>query len=183
MNRNEAAQALLGAMRKEISNIHTASPGVILEYDGHTATVQPSLMFNVPDGRSLPMPAIVGVPVVFPSGSGGDASVTFPVRTGDGCLIVFAEGAIDEWLKGGESGDPRRHDMSDAIAIPGLFNFSLPAVNEHPNDVCLKNHSTMLRIEAGGAIHIDGSDLIVDGISFKQHVHPESIGTQTGPPK
>lgn len=184
MNRNQQAQTLIEMTRKEIANIHTASPGVILSYDGHLASVKPLNKFKVPDGRTIDMPVIVGVPVIFPSGSGGNASVTFPIAVGDGCLLVFAENAIDDWLKGGESEDYRKHDLTDAIAIPGLYNFSMPAIIEHPNDVCLKNGSTLLWVEPSGSVHIDGADLVVDGISFKNHVHGgvESGGSNTGSP-
>lgn len=173
MNRNEQAQILIEMTRKEIANIHTAAPGEILSYDlgSGLASVKPKLKFKVPDGRALDMPVIVGVPVQFPSGAGGDASVTHPVKQGDSCLLIFAEAALDDWLKGGESADLRKYDLTDAIAIPGLFNFGLPAVNAHPSDVCLKNGSTLLRIEPGGNVHLEGGDLIVGGISFKNHVH------------
>ncbi len=179
MNRNEQAQTLIEMARKEIASVHTAAPGKVLTYDPATglASVQPSLKFKVPDGRVLDMPVIVGVPVQFPSGAGGDASVTHPIMKGDGCLLVFAEGSLDDWIKGGETEDPRKHDLTDAIAIPGLFNFGIPAIVEHPNDVCLKNGSTLLRVEPSGNVHVEGADLIVGGISFKNHVHG---GVQSG---
>jgi len=186
MNRNEQAQTLIEMTRKEIANVHTASPGTILSYDSGTglASVQPSLKFKVPDGRVLDMPVIVGVPVQFPSGNGGSASMTHPVAKGDSCLLVFAEGALDDWLNGGESEDLRKYDLTDAIAIPGVYNFGIPAIVEYPNDVCLKNGSTMLRIEPSGSVYVDGADLVVDGISFKSHVHSgvESGGSNTGTP-
>lgn len=185
MNRNQQAQTLIEMTRKEIANIHTAAPGTILSYDPGSglATIKPLLKFKVPDGRVLDMPVIVGVPVVFPSGSGGNASVTFPLKSGDGCLLIFAEGSLDDWLKGGESEDLRKHDLTDAIAIPGLYNFGVSAIQAHPNDTCLKNGATVLRVEAGGNVHIEGADLIVGGISFLQHIHPESIGSVTGAPQ
>lgn len=186
MNRNEQAQVLIDMTKKEIANIHTAAPGTILSYDSGSglARVQSSLKFKVPDGRTLDMPVIVGVPVIFPSGYGGNASVSFPVKAGDGCLLIFAERSIDEWLKGGESGDLRKYDLTDAIAIPGLFNFGIPSVQAHPNDVCMKNGSTILWIEPGGNVHIEGADLIVGGISFKNHVHGgvQSGGSNTAKP-
>lgn len=186
MNRNQQAQTLIEMTRKEIANIHTAAPGTILTYNPGSglASVQPLLKFKVPDGRLLDMPVIVGVPVIFPSGSAGNASVTFPIKSGDGCLLIFAESSIDDWLKGGESEDLRKHDLTDAIAIPGLYNFGLPAIVEYPNDVCLKNGSTLLRVEPSGNVNIEGADLIVGGISFKNHVHGgvESGGSNTAKP-
>lgn len=39
-----------------------------------------------------------------------------------------------------------------------------------------------INITAAGNINVNG-DVIADGISLKNHIHPESIGTQTGPPQ
>ena len=67
---------------------------------------------------------IYNVPVLFPRSR--KAAVTFPLEKGDTVLLVFAERSLDEWIeKGGNKvspEDPRRHDMSDAIAIPGCFH-------------------------------------------------------------
>ena len=43
--------------------------------------------------------------------------MTFPLQGGDGCLLVFAEGQLDDFLSGGDSSNGRRHDINDAICI------------------------------------------------------------------
>ena len=55
--------------------------------------------------------------------------LTFPVKPGDECLLVFNERCIDGWWQSGGSSEPldyRQHDLSDAVAIMGIS--SLPQV-------------------------------------------------------
>ena len=49
-------------------------------------------------------------------------TLTFPVKEGDECLLIFADRCIDFWWQSGgvqETVDPRQHDLSDAFAIVG----------------------------------------------------------------
>ena len=72
---------------------------------------------------------VTGVPVVFPMGAFG--GVTFPVQVGDTVLLVCSSSSLDAWLAGNggevDPQDDRRHDLSDAIAIPGLRATPLPS--------------------------------------------------------
>ncbi|EEO7834860.1 translation initiation factor IF-2 [Salmonella enterica] len=65
-------------------------------------------------------PLLVDVPVVFPRGGG--CTLTFPVKVGDECLVIFADRCIDFWWQNGgvqEPVDDRVHDLSDAVCIVG----------------------------------------------------------------
>ena len=47
--------------------------------------------------------------------------MTFPIKTGDECLVVFACRAIDVWWQSGGVQPPaetRMHDLSDGFVIP-----------------------------------------------------------------
>jgi hypothetical protein len=62
----------------------------------------------------------VDVPVIFPRGGG--CTLTFPVKAGDECLLIFADRCIDFWWQNGGVQKPvdlRMHDLSDAFAIVG----------------------------------------------------------------
>lgn len=177
---NEFINAMKGLVKSGISNIHTAMPGTVLAYSGGVATVQPSLPMKVPDGRNVAMPPIVGVPVVMPTCAGGSVGVSLPIKAGDGVLLIFSERSIDDWVKGGENDDQRRHDLTDAIAIPGCYAGGVPA--NASGELMLFSGGTSMTI-APGKITVIGGDLVVDGTSFKQHIHSESIGTVTGPPQ
>ena len=107
-----------------IADVHTAIPGTIVSFDTGSckASVLPKGKFKTPDGRLFDYPTINDVPVVFPSGAGQKVGIAYPVKKGDGCLLIMAEQALDEWLYGGESQTDLKHDLTNSIAIPGLFN-------------------------------------------------------------
>lgn len=65
------------------------------------------------------------VPVVIMGG--GTSYISFPIQKGDNCLLLFNDFELDGWWVSGEalpSDFPRRHDLSDAIAIVGLNNLT-----------------------------------------------------------
>lgn len=107
-------------------SLRVAMPGIIQSFDPDavTCTVLPAIYGQRlrDDGTlvSEELPIIPDVPVVFPRGGG--CTLTFPVKTGDECLLVFSDRCIDFWWQSGgvqEPVDPRQHDLSDAFAIVG----------------------------------------------------------------
>lgn len=90
----EFVQSVKDTARKAVDNVHTAVPAVIISYDPASgmAVVQPKAKFKKPDGKTMDYPSVSGVPVVFPQSQ--NATIAFPVKAGDGCLLVFAETAI-----------------------------------------------------------------------------------------
>ena len=82
------------------------------------ASVQPKAKFKKPNGETLDFPVITGVPVVFPQSA--NVSIAWPIKPGDGCLIVFCESALDFWMYGKETDTALSFDLSNAIAITGL---------------------------------------------------------------
>lgn len=108
------------------STLRVALPGIIQSFDPETVTcvVQPAIKGSRLDASgnpvSLTLPLLVDVPVVFPHGGG--CTITFPLKKGDECLVIFSDRCIDFWWQNGgvqEPVDPRQHDLSDAFAIPG----------------------------------------------------------------
>ncbi|WP_312974028.1 Gp138 family membrane-puncturing spike protein [Atlantibacter sp.] len=107
------------------TQLRVAMPGIIQSFDPDavTCTVLPAIRGIIPtqdgtDPSDLPM--LVDVPVIFPRGGG--CTMTFPVKPGDECLLVFSDRCIDFWWQNGgvqEPVDPRQHDLSDAFAIIG----------------------------------------------------------------
>jgi len=109
-----------------MSNLRVALPGIIQSFDPEAVTcvVQPAVKGYESDDAgkksSLSLPLLVDVPVIFPRGGG--VTLTFPVKAGDECLLVFSDRCIDFWWQNGgvqESVDSRMHDLSDAFAIVG----------------------------------------------------------------
>jgi hypothetical protein len=67
------------------------------------------------------LPKLPNVPVLFPRSAA--FSATWPIAKGDTVLVVFCSSAIGNWRESGDVADPgdlRRHDLSHAVAIPGV---------------------------------------------------------------
>lgn len=106
------------------AGIWTALPGIIQRFDPETLTceVQPAITGRVRkiDGavEEVNLPLLLDCPVVFPHAGG--CSLTFPVKKGDECLVVFASRGIDFWWQNGgiqPPPEPRMHDLSDGFVI------------------------------------------------------------------
>jgi hypothetical protein len=118
-------------MERAISRINTCMPGEIVSFDSgmQTAIVQPGIQQKIIDNGEIiyrNLPQIINVPVVFPTAGG--FALTFPVKPGDPCLLVFGQRAIDNWLDHGGVQPPeqdipgaRHHDLTDAFAIIGVL--------------------------------------------------------------
>jgi hypothetical protein len=146
-------RALIAA---ELADVNTCLPGVIVEYDGSFATVQPTLAKQLANGETLPAPKIVRVPVCWPVGdvNGAQALFTVPLKAGDAVLLTFSQRGLDEWLGGidGAPGDPRQFDLSDCFASPMLRPGGLVADTER---VSLQYGPMTLKITAEGEVTLD----------------------------
>ena len=130
-SRPSTLQDLLSRFRESLTaDLHTSLPGKIVRYDATTqkADVQPLLKERYTDEAGATqvrdLPVIPSVPVQFP-GAGG-YRITFPVAADDVGLVVFSEASLDKWLVSGGTVDPaddRRHDLTDAVFLPGLRDF------------------------------------------------------------
>src|SRR5690606_25141985 len=148
-----------------LANVHTCLPAQIISYDYQKkkAQVKPVISKRWTDGNFSEMPIINGVPVIFPS-SGG-ASLTFPVKEGDFCLLVFAERNIDLWKTEGRQNpmDSRKFNLSDAIAIMGITPFFQESKAENNQDVLLTYQNSKVRIKESGEIQLETSGKIAIG--------------------
>lgn len=149
---------VMEALQKKIANnLRVAMPAIIRKYDFkmQKADVQVDMKELYHNGSSSDYPMISGVPVVFPK-SGG-ASLTMPVKAGDGCLLVFLDRDARNWLLGSSGVAPqsmRVHHLSDAVAIIGLNPFSKPSNAENNEDVLLQFSDSRIRLKPGGIIDI-----------------------------
>lgn len=123
------AELLVNAIEARLADLHTGLPARVEAFNAekNTADVQPLLIRVVLDADENAIqeriPQITNCPVLFPSF--GPWVITSSLRPGDIVFLTFAERAIDHWLeaKKGDEVDPvhtRKHDLTDAIAIPAL---------------------------------------------------------------
>lgn len=176
---------LKGAGKRSTADLRVALPGRIESYDPATqkANVQPLIMDGVTldDGArgAEALPVVTDVPVIFPGA--GAYRLTFPVAAGDIVLLVFASSSLDRWLVRGGMVDPeddRRHNVSDAVAIPGLFSFNAPPTNAPTTNMVLHAPGGVrLVTENANDPVVRRSDLDAVVSVLKTHVH---AGVTTG---
>lgn len=143
----EAIQQTVEGM---LSEMNTMEPGVVVAYNPATnrATVRPAMPKRLADGSVLEAPSVYEVPVLWPVSSGGGAngvSMTMPIQPGDGVMIAYQQRSLDGWGSGNDAApdDPRRHDMSDAVALPGLRSTEVSA---NPTDLEIRFGQSRIRI-------------------------------------
>jgi hypothetical protein len=114
----------------KMDDVHTILPGQIVNYDGHTtrkAEVKIMIKLRNVHNQIIEIDPIKNVPVIFPSTK--NFNMLFPLEKGDGCLLVFAESSIGNFLLNTtdnaiDADDLNRFNLSDCICIPGLWGFA-----------------------------------------------------------
>jgi phage baseplate assembly protein gpV len=144
-----AETAIGAAIENRLKDVHTVTPGIIEMFDENlqTATVQPAIKRVFTERGAVNLPVCVDVPVAFPGGGG--FFLTFPVKHGDECILLFSERCIDGWYCDGGVAPPeeyRMHDLSDGIAIVGL--------NSQPQRIPVFNGSDVQLRTREGETHI-----------------------------
>lgn len=160
---NELANLLRVASSQATRAVNTCLPGTILSYDAGSqmATVQPMYKLRQPDGTEEEMPILNAVPVIWPR-SGG-ASMTFPVKRGDGCLVMFNQRSIDEYKSDGKVStplDPRAFDLSDAVAIMGFVSFGAGGGSD--SAVEIKFGSSTITVKED-SVEVEGPAITIKG--------------------
>lgn len=157
--------------RERENNLRVSCPGIIQSFDPkeQTVTVQPAIREKrlTPEGEEqwVDLPPLVDVPVVFPRAGG--YVLTFPVKPGDECLVIFGDACMDAWWQSGgvqNQIDCRRHDLSDGYAIPGPWSQPRTIPGYSTDSVQLRNESGSAYVEiAGDTINIVGGTINING--------------------
>lgn len=118
--------------------------GQIISFDktDQTASVQVLHIqddnYNIYLDETIEYPVLNKVPVVVMGGGG--TYISHPINVGDQCILLFCDYMIDSWWISGEAKQsivPRKHDISDAIAIVGI----------NPTPKAIKEYSDYLRLQ------------------------------------
>ncbi|EOX2608393.1 Gp138 family membrane-puncturing spike protein [Yersinia enterocolitica] len=117
----ELAETLRTLQLSVSSQLRVSMPGIVQSFDADSVTCDIQIgIKGESGGESTNLSVLTSVPVVFPRGGG--VTMTFPIKAGDECLLVFGDRCIDFWHQSGdiqETVDERQHDLSDAFAIIG----------------------------------------------------------------
>jgi len=147
------------AVTYHLEEVHTTLPGRIVKFDpvDQRAEVQPLIerLIETEDGGEIceTLPPITDVPVQYPRTK--KFVISFPLEPGDLVTLHFTERSIDKWLgsKDGDIINPDdflRHDLSSAIAVPGVYPFSLPIKNFDNEAVTIGlQDGTIVRVKEG----------------------------------
>lgn len=146
---NNPIDALLGLIRSQLMDVNTSIPGVIVDYAGGLASVQPTGKKRYADGDALDFPVIPNARVVWPAFAGGTAGVKGPVKPGDKCLLVIAQQAIDG------SDDRRIFDLQDAYAVMCDLGNAGPGDSGNNTDMTMFFGDAYIRLTAAGALEIN----------------------------
>jgi len=117
------AEVIKSGINARLIDLHTALPGEVQSYNSTLQTVDVKVSIDrYINGKKVSYPILQSVPVVFPRT--GKYSISFPLESGDGVLLIFNERNLDNWYGVGSGQEPidgRKFDINDAVAIPGLF--------------------------------------------------------------
>ena len=134
-----------------------------------TADIQIGMQRLVPDFTSVPPQwkakdygLLTGVPVLVLSGGGG--TLTFPVTTGDTCLVLFNDRDLGRWFTTGNTqsvpASGRAHAFSDGLAIVGFRNMANLLTGYSTTDAVLQNGGSRVSLAAKVSIANQSTSLI-----------------------
>lgn len=98
---------------------------------------------------NIAYPQLVKCPLLI--NSGGVGYLTFPIATGDECVIFFNDRDIDNWWTTGSQNSPpnsaRLHDLNDALVFVGIRSLAKKLVSYNLNGVELGYGTTKVALE------------------------------------
>lgn len=157
---------------KVAATIRVAIPAEVIDWNPEkmTITARPLIRERIVDRATgslqwTEIPLIPDVPVAFPQAGG--FALTFPIAEGDEVLLVFNDLQIDNWWASGgvqNWNDRRRHDLSDAIAIPGPCSVPqvIPDISSEATELRSKDGVTKVRVEAEKVQILQGDKRRID---------------------
>ena len=197
---DDREESLRLALEGAQAQMWTALPGIITAVDlaAQTCSVQPAITGEITGANgattAVQLPLLVDVPIVFPRAGG--FALTFPVRAGDECLVIFACRCIDGWWQSGGVQPPaesRMHDLSDGFAIlaPTSQKNALGGVSGGAVELRTEAGGAFISLDAAGTITLKGNvqvqgSIKCNGVDISDtHTHPgvSSGGSNTGTPQ
>lgn len=161
-------EAIESAITGRLAALHVSLPGSVEKYDSSTqkADIKPMLKKRLLDGAVEDYPVIPNVPVIWPRTA--DFALAAPMNRGDQVLLVFIERSMDEWLSEGGTPTPvdrRKFNLSDAVAIPGLYSFKQNSPVNTGEDAVVQFKSSKITMRKNGDMELDvgSNDLYLVG--------------------
>jgi hypothetical protein len=152
------------------TDLRVAMPGIIQSFDAvkQTVIVKPAIRERIIlDGQvqMMEIPLLLDVPIMIPRAGG--YALTLPIQEGDDCLVIFSDMCIDAWWQSGGVQNPlerRRHDLSDAFAILGIWSQPRVIANYDTTKAALKHIASGTGIEISeDTVNLIGEHVLVNG--------------------
>ena len=169
VNTNKSLSQVLSKLANSIKvSFNCIKIGEIVSFDKTDQTVSVKVLhimdenYNTYMDQELEYPIIEKVPLVIMGGGG--TYISHPINVGDQCLLLFCDYMIDSWWVTGEAKPsivPRKHDLSDAIAIVGL-NATPNAIQEY-SDYLRLHYSAESSIVIGEQIDVNNETINLNG--------------------
>lgn len=199
---NEMYRRMLDAASEKI---RSAIPAKVVSFNAAKQTIvaQPLIREKVIDRTTgsvqwVQLPPLPDVPVQFPQA--GNFVLTLPITAGDEVLLVFNDLCIDAWWASGGIQNwnvRRRHDLSDAVAIPGLNSVPnvIPDIATDAAELRSKDGAIKVQVKGDKVSLIAGSNKIelsateiaftgtlkFNGFPYLAHTHADPVSGTTGP--
>lgn len=145
------------AMEARLADLHVSLPAKVVKYDKakQTVNVEPQIKRKFAfSGEVVTLPVINNVPVAFPRA--GTARIIMPIKPGDVVQLVFSERSLDKWKAATgavDPEDPRKHDLSDAWAVPGGY----PPTKA----VDVQDDEAILMVNEDGNVMVQGMKVLI----------------------
>lgn len=160
---NDDEEMIRSAIDQAMTRMWTSAPGRVVSYNAakQTASIQVTVKSFVkqPDGsqKAVDLPILEEVPVQFP-GAGGQ-TMTFPVKAGDECVIMFMSRASDAQQQSGgdqQPSDASTHGLSHPRAMLGFRSNprALQNVSTDATEVRSDDGNTKISLSGAGGIGI-----------------------------
>lgn len=165
--RNPELMDVLDAHKKDIGlSLNCHALATIQSFDAATQTCRATINYTktvsqtAPNGKVIsvpkPYPILVNVPII--SLFGGVAGVTFPIKKGDTCVILFNDRDIDNWFISGDTNaetvTKRTHSLSDGLALVG--------VRSKKNALSNYDTSNLVLFHGANKITVSESNIVIE---------------------
>lgn len=145
-----------------MSQLNCHQVGEIVSFDSSTQTAEVQIkMMKMVNGTLQDYAVLIDCPCVVLGG--GEGRITFPIKEGDSCLVLFNDRDIDNWYAGGQKMLPRTersHSFSDAIALVGIRNLQNKITDYLADGTELKYGTSTIKLEDNKVTVTDSKDTI-----------------------
>lgn len=149
--------------RNIMSSLNCHQVGEIVSFNSSTQTAEVSVKMTYQvNGKIMEYPLLIDCPCIIVGG--GKGRLTFPISSGDSCLVLFNDRDIDNWYASGQTMPPRtgrKHSFSDAIALVGLHNSQNKITDYLATGTELKYGDSTIKLEDNKVTLTNGSSSII----------------------